>query len=273
MHDVALSIMGKECATIADRANVMSLSKPSRHMFISYQRPGSRLDDFLKKQSSRLQSLLYSHPYIYYDSTPQISKYNSLRAMQLCRLEKLPIKPRHLQHLRYLNLSSNWWIKLLPQEISLLYNLLTMDVSHCRSHCRLPNDMKYMRSLRHLYTNGCTSLECMPPDLGQVTSLQTITYFVVGSSSGCSTVGELQNINLSGELDLNGLEHAIEEHAKAASLGIKEKLTHLSLKWNSEDDEELVSDCHSKVLDALQPPGAMGMLRIVNYKVAIYRHG
>jgi hypothetical protein len=126
--------------------------------------------------------------------------------------------------------------------------------------------MKYMRSLRHLYTNGCTSLECMPPDLGQVTSLQTLTYFVVGSSSSCSTVGELQHLNLSSELDLNGLENAIEEHVKAASLGTKEKLTHLSLKWNSEDDVELISDCHSKVLDALKPPGGLEMLRIVNYK-------
>jgi hypothetical protein len=125
--------------------------------------------------------------------------------------------------------------------------------------------MKY-RSLRHLYTNGCTSLECMPPDLGQVTSLQTLTYFVVGSSSSCSTVGELQHLNLSGELDLNGRENATEEHVKAASLGTKEKLTHLSLKWNIEDDEELISDCHSMVLDALKPPSGMEMLRIVNYK-------
>lgn len=33
---------------------------------------------------------------------------------------------------------------------------------------------------------------------------------------------ELQNLNLGGELDLNGLENATEEHAKAASLGNKE---------------------------------------------------
>jgi hypothetical protein len=169
MHDVAFLIMGKECATIVDRPNVMSLSTPARHMFISYKRPGTCLDDFLKKHSSTLQTLLYSW-WIYYESALHLSKYNSLRAMQLCRPEKLPIKPRHLQHLRYLNLSSNW-VEELPQEISLLYNLLTMDVSHCRSLCRLPNNMKYMRSLRHLYTNGCTSLECMPPDLGQVISV------------------------------------------------------------------------------------------------------
>ncbi|CAN6162258.1 unnamed protein product [Urochloa humidicola] len=265
MHDVALSIMGNECATIADRPNKKSLSNPTRHMFISYQETRTLLDDFLKKQSSNLHTLLYSHPYIY-GSTPHLSKYNSLRSIQLCQLEKLPIRPRYLQHLRYLNLSENWRIEELPQEISVLYNLLTMDLSHCSSLCRLPNDMKYMRSLRHLYTNGCSSLECMPPDLGQLTSLQTLTYFVVGSSSDCSTIGELQNISLGGELDLNGLENATEEHAKAASLGNKENITHLSLKWSSEGQEELVQDYHNKVLDALKPHGGLEMLRILNYK-------
>jgi hypothetical protein len=88
----------------------------------------------------------------------------------------------------------------------------------------------------------------------------------VGSSSSRSTVGELQHLNLSGELDLNGLENATEEHVKDASLGTKENLTHLSLKWNSEDDVELISDCHSKVLDALKRPGGLEML-------AIYQHG
>ena len=97
-----------------------------------------------------------------------------------------------------------------------------MDLSNCRSLCRLPNDMKYMRSLRHHYTHGCISLEWTPPDLGQLTSLQTLTYFVVGSSYGCSNIGELQNLNLGGELDLNGLDNASEEQVKAVNLGNKE---------------------------------------------------
>jgi hypothetical protein len=106
----------------------------------------------------------------------------------------------------------------------------------------------------------------MPPNLGQLTSLQTLTYFVVGSSYGCSTISELQNINLGGELDLNGLENASEEHAEAANLENKEKLTHLSLKWKSEGHEELIQDCHQNVLDALKPPGGLEMLRIVDYR-------
>uniref|UniRef100_A0A0D3F433 Uncharacterized protein n=1 Tax=Oryza barthii TaxID=65489 RepID=A0A0D3F433_9ORYZ len=265
MHDVALSVMGKECATIVNMPDMKSFINPTRHLFISYREIHTHLDGMLKKQSPTLQALLYTDPYTYV-SPPRLSKHNSLRAMQLCRLRKLPIRPRHLQYIRYLNFSNNWWIKKLPEEISLLYNLLTMDVSDCDSLCRLPNAMKYMKNLRHIYTGGCESLECMPPDLGQLTSLQTLTFFVVGSSSSCSNVSELENINLVGELELTGLENVMEAQAKAASLGSKERLTHLSLEWNSGGPEELVQDCHARVLDALKPHGGLEMLRIVNYK-------
>jgi len=151
----------------------------------------------------------------------------------------------------------------LPQEISMLYNLQTLDVSFCGELRQLPKQMKYMTCLRHLYTHGCTSLTHMPPDIGQLESLQTLTYFVVGTSFSCSTVAELQNLNLSGQLVLHGLQNVDEAHAQAASLGKKQKLTHLSLKWNSDVNE--VQDCH-KVLEALKPHAGLEMLRVDSYK-------
>jgi hypothetical protein len=125
--------------------------------------------------------------------------------------------------------------------------------------------MKYMASLRHLYTNGCDSLTNMPPGLGQITSLQTLTYFVVGVNSSCSTIGELGRLNLGGQLELCCLENATEAHAKEVGLENKEKLNHLSLEWKSIGQEELVQDCH-KVLYALKPYNGLQMLKIVNYK-------
>jgi len=104
----------------------------------------------------------------------------------------------------------------------------------------------------------------MPPDIGQVASLQTLTYFVVGTSFNCSTVAELQNLNLGGQLVLDGLQNVDESQAKAASLGNKHKLTHLSLEWNSDANE--VQDCHMKVLDGLKPHGGLQMLRVDSYK-------
>ncbi|XP_020187354.1 disease resistance protein RGA2 [Aegilops tauschii subsp. strangulata] len=265
MHDVALCVMGKDCLTIVGRPNQKELlsAGPARHLFLSSRVIGTLLDDHLKKQSPALQTLLYTYirPL---GPVPHLSKYSHLRALQLFELRKLPLRPRHLQHLRYLDLSNNELIKELPKEISVLYNLQTLKVCNCKRLCRLPKDMKYMTNLRHLYASGCTSLECMPPDLGQLTSLQTLTYFVVGSGPGCSTIRELCGLNLGGELELSCLEYVTEEHAKASSLGNKEELTHLSLKWSDDSIEEL--DQHRNVLDALKPHAALEFLGIYSYR-------
>uniref|UniRef100_A0ACD5TZ45 Uncharacterized protein n=1 Tax=Avena sativa TaxID=4498 RepID=A0ACD5TZ45_AVESA len=266
MHDIALFVMGKDCiTTIVDRPNekVLLSAGPTRHLFSTYYLMGTLLDDYLKKHSPALQTLLY--PDFLYDgsSAPHLSKYNHLRALKIFPLTKLLLRPRHLQHLMYLDLSSNRYIEELPKEISKLYNLQTLNLSYCVCLGRLPKDIKYMINLRHLYTNGCTLLECMPPDLGKLTSLQTLTYFVAGSSPGCSTLRELRDLNLGGELELSRLQFVTEEHAKSSHLGFKEKLTHLSLEWSGHSPDEL--DQPRNVLDALKPHAALEFLKINSY--------
>ncbi|XBJ14069.1 hypothetical protein VPH35_006163 [Triticum aestivum] len=265
MHDIALSVMGKDCLTIVARPNEKELvsTGPTRYLFSSYVYIGTLLDDYLKKHSPGLQTLLYPDR-LTYGSAPHLSKYNHLRALQLFELPKLPLQPRHLQHLRYLDLSTNMSIEELPKEISILYNLQTLKLCKCIRLGRLPEDMKCMENLRHLYTNGCSSLKCMPPGLGQLTSLQTLTYFVVSSSPGCSTIRELQDLNLGGDLELSHLQFATEVDAQACSLGNKEKLTHLSLKWGDDSSDELGH--HRNVLDALKPHAALEFLRIRSYR-------
>ncbi|KAF8668429.1 hypothetical protein HU200_052242 [Digitaria exilis] len=109
----------------------------------------------------------------------------------------------------------------------------TLNVSDCWNLFRLPRDMKYMASLRHLYTEGCKSLKSMPPDLGELSSLQILTYFVVGASSGCSTVEGLRNLDLGGKLILDCLENVTEAQAKAAALENKEILTYFVAEYIS----------------------------------------
>ncbi|CAD6255740.1 unnamed protein product [Miscanthus lutarioriparius] len=245
MHDVALSVMGKECVTIVDKPSIKKLfPNPARHVFLSEYATEvlgsnrhhdlSLLDEFLKKQSPMLQTLFFED-YDYLD----ISNYTSLQHYYLPANVYLPGQihlPGKIQHLRYLNLSGNRELKKLPEDLSIMYNLQTLNVSHCQ------NFVSFQR----------------------VTSLQTLSYFGVSARPGCSTIGELRNLNLGGELELSGLENVTEALAKGASLGNKEKLTHLSFKWN--DDAPEKPDCHKKVLDALKPHVGLQMLMIVNYK-------
>ncbi|KAL6639092.1 hypothetical protein ACP70R_022822 [Stipagrostis hirtigluma subsp. patula] len=259
MHDIALFVMGKDCVTLLSREKILP-SHPTRHVSIpAYVE--ALFDDFLKKQSTTLQTLFWTE-----HTNASVPLYSSLRALHIPRFwGGHQIRLKHLQHLRYLNLSGSD-LKELPEGISMLFHLQTLNLSWCRDLRQLPKDMKYMASLRHLYTDGCESLVYMPSGLSQLTSLQTLTYFVVGTSPGCGTIGELQNLNLGGELQLSGLENVTEAEAKASSIGNKEKLTHLSLEWNSEGNEELVQDCHKKVLESFRPRGRLEMLQIVSYK-------
>ncbi|RLN04771.1 disease resistance protein RGA2-like [Panicum miliaceum] len=208
--------LAKKCATIVGKPTVNKLlQNPTRHIFLSVYGASvvfekrliiSSLDHLLKKQTAMLQTLFFTD---YYHRL-EISQYTSLRALHLPATAYSVQKhlTGQIQHLRYLNLSGHTFVQL-PEDISIMYNLQTLDLSYCINLRQLPMGMKYMASLRHLYTTGCESLTCMPPGLGQLTTLQTLTYFVAGASSNCSTIGELGNLNLAGELELSGLENTL----------------------------------------------------------------
>ncbi|CAM0878430.1 unnamed protein product [Alopecurus aequalis] len=267
MHDIALSVMGEDCLTIfywEDEKKLLSAG-PTRHMFSLRPNNGKNVEAYLRKHIQSLQSLSLLCSDSYSNGLAQhLSKYNHLRALKLTFFNYNNLRPRHLQYLRYLDLSNNYLTKELPMEISTLYNLQTLNLSNCSNLVRLPKDMKYMKNLCHLYTSGCRSLKCMPPDLGQLTSLKTLTYFVMGSSPGCSTMRELRDLNLDGILELSCLQNVTEEDAKSSSIGSKENLVGLSLEWSDNSIEEL--DLHKNVLDALKPPAGIDFLRICSYK-------
>lgn len=120
-----------------------------------------------------------------------------------------------------------------------------------------------MTALRHLYIHGCDELKSMPSEFGHLTSLQTLTWFVAGTGSGCSKVRELRQLEqLGGPLELRQLENVTEADAKAAHLGNKKELTRLTLTWEKKGKKQ---DSHQKVLEALKPHDGLKVASIGGY--------
>ncbi|VAH12117.1 unnamed protein product [Triticum turgidum subsp. durum] len=230
MHDIAMSVMGKECVVaIKGPSQIEWLSDTARHLFLSCDETEGILNDALEKKSPAIQTLICDGPI--QSSLQHLSKYNNLHALKLClRTESFLLKPKYLHHLRYLDLSKSS-MKALPEDISILYNPQVLDLSNCYFLERLPRQMKYMTSLCHLYTHGCPTLKSMPPGLENLTKLQTLTVFVAGvPGPDCSDVGELQHLNLGGHLELRQVENVKEAEAKVVNLGNKKDLRELTLR-------------------------------------------
>ncbi|KAI5001573.1 hypothetical protein ZWY2020_026223 [Hordeum vulgare] len=79
------------------------------------------------------------------------------------------------------------------------------------------------------------------------------------TGSECSNLGELQHLNLGGQLELNQLENVTEEDAKAANLGKKKELRELTLKWTAGSRDD------ARVLECVKPHDGLHSLRIESY--------
>jgi Leucine-rich repeat (LRR) protein len=96
------------------------------------------------------------------------------------------------------------------------------------------------------------------------TPLRTITWFVVGSGSNCSSLRELKILNIGGSLMLKQLENVTGRgNAKSANLVYKKELRQLSLEWTSGKEEE--QQCH-EVLESLKAHDGLLALEIYSYQ-------
>ncbi|KAK4489716.1 hypothetical protein RD792_000350 [Penstemon davidsonii] len=191
------------------------------------------------------------------DLTSAIMSYSRLRILNSSdsNIDSLPSEIGKLKHLRCLNLS-NTSIRSLPNAICSLWNLKILNLNYCSNLVRLPKNMRYMRNLRHLFLEQCFSLSEMPPSIGELASLQTLSYFIVGHEK-TNQLKELELLNLGGSLFIKHLERVNNfADAKKANLAKKQNLCVLSLHWEVDDNASNKSggeDVDEKVFEALQP--------------------
>ncbi|XP_042964730.1 putative disease resistance RPP13-like protein 1 [Carya illinoinensis] len=127
----------------------------------------------------------------------------------------------------------------------------------------LPSTFDNLVNLRHHNILNTFSLEGMPPQIGKLTCLRTLSHLVVGEAS-CSGVKELGPLlHLQGTLCISRLENVIEP--RDAKLIEKSGLDGLLLEWSDNLNESKDRTSELDILSMLHPGGTLKELIIRCY--------
>ncbi|KAA3464550.1 disease resistance protein RGA2-like [Gossypium australe] len=164
-----------------------------------------------------------------------------------------------LKHLRYLDIS-RISIKALPKSSTKLYHLQTLRLLGSVI-LTIPDGLENLMSLKHLYFDR---QELQPDNIGNLTGLQTLPVFYVGSERGRS-IKELGSLNeLRGELEIRRLQCVRnKQEANGANLHLKEKLCKLIFNFKRIG---IGSDNNEEVMESLQPHSNLQSLTVRSYE-------
>ncbi|KAB5553428.1 hypothetical protein DKX38_010739 [Salix brachista] len=200
--------------------------------------------------------------------------FRRLRVLVLSHFRIKEVSPliEKLKHLKYLDLSNNE-MEALPNSVTNLVNLQVLKLTSCMLLHELPRDIHKQINLKHLDNAYCRNLQYMPSGIGKLTSLQTLSCFVVAKkrSPECKMVGgldELCSLNeLRGSLQIKvtGYERdsCISEF-EGARLEDKQYLQSLTIKWRDIDMDSDI-DLYDRMLRSLQPNSSLQELGVEGY--------
>ncbi|KAG5538876.1 hypothetical protein RHGRI_019425 [Rhododendron griersonianum] len=196
-----------------------------------------------------------------------LPKLRRLRVLSLRSyvIHEVPSSIGDMKHIRYLDLSYTS-IATIPESIGTLYNLQTLLLIECKNLTKLPGNTSDLINLCCLVVTGANLLQEMPGKMGKMTSLQTLSNFIIGKGDG-SKISELGSlIHLRGTLCIPGLENVADAlDARRANLKDKQGLDVLFLKWNISSDHSRDGNVELEILDMLEPHDNLKELTISVY--------
>jgi len=171
-HDLAKSIMGEECVVI-EKGRLTQLPTRVHYVSLSNSKVSVDMTAFKKVESLRTSMDL--------GDIGLVPSNHCLRA--LCTTSYWLSPVNDLAHLRYLSWNRgsgaglhNLICKLPKLQILKLQNMKQL---------RLPKELTQLQDLRHIVINNCESISKMPPNIGKLRHLRTLSTYVVGSKAGC----------------------------------------------------------------------------------------
>ncbi|XP_074312698.1 putative disease resistance protein RGA1 isoform X2 [Silene latifolia] len=213
IHDLAQEVAGHETAMLDSRA--AKLDRRCRHL--SLMRDGfTHFGGCRWSEMKKLRTFLHFTDWgvlnpIKSDVTAICSHFKRLRVLDLSYsdLITLPDEVGNLSHLRYLDLSVNSKLSILPNSITKLYNLQVLNLNNTSAR-KLPWNMKKLVNLRHLllpYGLG------MPKGMDSLTCLRTLNTFTVENETSkqvniCKLRDLKALVNLRGELAIIFQSHS-----------------------------------------------------------------
>jgi len=295
MHDLATHVSGQFCfSSRLGENNSSKATRRTRHLSLVMDTGGgfssTKLENIRQAQhlrTFRTFGARYGNfsPDLYNEIFHILSTLGSLRVLSLSfcyGASEMLWSTSKLKHLQYLDLSSSDLVTL-PEEVRALLNLQTLILEYCRQLASLP-DLGNLKYLRHLnleatiierlpeflerlinlrYLNiSRTSLKEMPPNIGQLTKLGTLTDFLVGRQSETS-IKELGKLHLRGALHIGNLQNVVDARdAGEANLKGKKHLDQLRFTWDGDthDPQHVRS-----TLEKLEPNRNVKHLQIEGY--------
>ncbi|CAL5379258.1 unnamed protein product [Camellia sinensis] len=208
---------------------------------------------------------IHASRYLFHDLLPKLKCLRELR-LHCNGMDELPDFIGDLKHLRYLDVSCSG-ITRLPDTVVTLYNLQVLFLKFCSRLQKLPLNIGRLVNLRHFDMTGVNipSSEEMSPHIGKLTSLQTLSNFMVGKDCG-RKIGELKNLsNIRGTIHISRLENVSGvKDARDANFMSKEELKELSLEWD-ESHHSQNDIVERNVLNEMRPFKLLERLTIIGY--------